>query len=73
MGKLTNAEIVQLIDKKHLQPYNLERDLGNPERGVAVRRMITRPKLDNGSSIDGIPYAGYDYSLVKRESVTFFP
>ncbi|XP_065836680.1 3-hydroxy-3-methylglutaryl-coenzyme A reductase-like isoform X2 [Oscarella lobularis] len=64
VGKLTNAEIVQLIDKKHLQPYNLERDLGNPERGVAVRRMITRPKLDNGSSIDGIPYAGYDYSLV---------
>eukprot|EP00118_Oscarella_pearsei_P025279 m.307897 g.307897 ORF g.307897 m.307897 type:complete len:901 (+) comp42992_c0_seq1:71-2773(+) len=62
--KLTNKEIVQLVVAKYLQPYNLEKDLGNPERGVAVRRMITASKLQKQHSIHGLPYTQYDYSMV---------
>jgi len=39
-SSLTDEEVLLLIDSKHIPAYKLEKQLGDYERGVAIRYFI---------------------------------
>ncbi|XP_067013691.2 3-hydroxy-3-methylglutaryl-coenzyme A reductase isoform X2 [Anabrus simplex] len=59
---LTDAEIITLVKNKHIPAYQLEVALGNPERGVGLRRKIL--SMDGNFPLTDLPYKNYDYSKV---------
>ena len=63
---LTDEEVVDLVDARHLTAHQLEKVLGDAERGVRIRRQlmgrIRHPHFS--SSLQQVPYASYDYSKV---------
>ncbi|XP_068245701.1 3-hydroxy-3-methylglutaryl-coenzyme A reductase-like isoform X2 [Palaemon carinicauda] len=61
---LTNQEIVQLVEKKHVPGYKLETVLGDPLRAVDIRRRVVAPHTTAKSSMDTLPYDHYDYTKV---------
>ncbi|CAH0551758.1 unnamed protein product [Brassicogethes aeneus] len=61
--QLSDNEIMLLVDTKHIPPYDLEKALGNPERGVKIRRKIIQ-NLINSNALETLPYREYDYSKV---------
>ncbi|XP_042216552.1 3-hydroxy-3-methylglutaryl-coenzyme A reductase-like isoform X2 [Homarus americanus] len=61
---LSNQEIVQMVEKKHLPSYKLESLLGNPLRAVGIRRTVVAPHTANQGSMDSLPYDHYDYTKV---------
>ena len=63
-SELTDEEIMQLVESKHIPFYKLEGMLGDYERGVAVRRMIVDQNLRESGSMENLPYSNYDYSYV---------
>lgn len=63
-GSLTDEEILQLVEAKHIPAYKLETALGDPERGVAVRRKLISKQLKTESDLATLPFANYDYSRV---------
>ena len=70
LKQLTDEEILVLVQKRKIPAYKLENILGDPERGVKIRRMFISNELgtqDSIGSIDAVfkvPYSNYDYSLV---------
>ncbi|XP_064461442.1 3-hydroxy-3-methylglutaryl-coenzyme A reductase-like isoform X2 [Ornithodoros turicata] len=60
--QLTDEEVVQLVETRRVQSYKLEAVLGDPERGVAVRRKLLTKQ--SGRNFSGLPYMGYDYGTV---------
>lgn len=66
--KLSDEEVLQLVECKRVASYKLESVLEDPERGVAVRRKLLGRQ--SGSSLEGLPFTGYDYSLVRSRSST---
>ena len=63
-ASLSDEEILQLVAGKHIPAYKLEGALGDPERGVTVRRKLITKQLNTASSLDNLPFTNYDYSLV---------
>ncbi|XP_007519005.2 3-hydroxy-3-methylglutaryl-Coenzyme A reductase [Erinaceus europaeus] len=61
---LSDAEIIQLVNAKHIPAYRLETVMETHERGVAIRRQLLSRQLAQPSSLQYLPYRGYDYSLV---------
>jgi hydroxymethylglutaryl-CoA reductase (NADPH) len=64
---LSDVEILQLVEGKHIPAYKLESALGDPERGVAIRRkFITRQLAPDSaaSCLSDLPYLHYDFSKV---------
>ncbi|XP_030624150.1 3-hydroxy-3-methylglutaryl-coenzyme A reductase [Chanos chanos] len=61
---LSDAEVKLLVTTRNILGYNLEREMENPERGVAIRREILSSKLPITSALDCLPYKDYDYSKV---------
>lgn len=49
---------------KVIPAYQLETALGNPERGVLVRRKLISMELASTESLESLPYTHYNYSLV---------
>ena len=72
MNRLSDEEIVQLVQAKHMSVYNLEKDLGDPNRAVAIRRVIVASQLRDPQAIDSLPHTNYDYSLVSLMPVCSF-
>lgn len=67
--ELTEEEVIKLVEEKRLAAYQLEKALGDSERGVLVRRMLLSKKQSSmtGSPVryfDHLPYKGYDYDSV---------
>ena len=66
--ELSEEEVIKLIEYKRLAAYQLEKALGDSERGVLVRRLLLSKKQANlkGSvrHFDNLPYRGYDYDSV---------
>lgn len=62
--ELTDDEVLRLVQTKRLQPYRLESALGDPVRGVHVRRLLLEQNDPLGKSLATLPYTRYDYSLV---------
>nr|KAF6366305.1 3-hydroxy-3-methylglutaryl-CoA reductase [Pipistrellus kuhlii] len=61
---LSDAEIIQLINAKHIPAYKLETLMENHERGVSIRRQLLSKKLPEPSSLQYLPYRDYNYSLL---------
>ncbi|KAL4617536.1 3-hydroxy-3-methylglutaryl-Coenzyme A reductase isoform X1 [Arapaima gigas] len=61
---LSDAEVVMLVNTKHIPGYKLEAMMETLERGVAIRRMMLTPKLSSPSALACLPYKDYDYSKV---------
>uniref|UniRef100_G3N8K5 3-hydroxy-3-methylglutaryl coenzyme A reductase n=1 Tax=Gasterosteus aculeatus TaxID=69293 RepID=G3N8K5_GASAC len=61
---LSDAEVVQLVNSKHIPAYKLEAMMEKAERGVAIRRQMIAAKLPSPSALSSLPYADYDYSKV---------
>ena len=65
-ASLSDSEVIQLVQHKHIPAYKLESALGDPERGVAIRRRFISQQLSPGSSssLSELPYKNYDFSKV---------
>ncbi|XP_023679090.2 3-hydroxy-3-methylglutaryl-CoA reductase a [Paramormyrops kingsleyae] len=61
---LSDAEVMLLVNSRHILAYNLEAVMETPERGVAIRRMMLTSKLPRPSALSCLPYKNYDYSKV---------
>ncbi|XP_075955407.1 3-hydroxy-3-methylglutaryl-coenzyme A reductase-like [Anarhichas minor] len=61
---LSDAEVVRLVNSKHIPAYKLEAMMEKPERGVAIRRQMISAKLPSPSALSTLPYTDYDYSKV---------
>uniref|UniRef100_A0A8C5QGY5 3-hydroxy-3-methylglutaryl coenzyme A reductase n=1 Tax=Leptobrachium leishanense TaxID=445787 RepID=A0A8C5QGY5_9ANUR len=61
---LSDAEVIRLVNAKHIPSYKLETMMESLERGVAIRRKMLSPKLPQSSALQNLPYKNYNYSLV---------
>ncbi|XP_028833160.1 3-hydroxy-3-methylglutaryl-CoA reductase a [Denticeps clupeoides] len=61
---LSDAEVILLVNAKHIPGYKLEAMMETPERGVVIRRKMLSPKLSNPTDLTYLPYKDYDYSKV---------
>ncbi|KAM8759941.1 3-hydroxy-3-methylglutaryl-coenzyme A reductase-like [Acanthopagrus schlegelii] len=61
---LSDAEVMLLVNSKHIPAYKLEAMMERPERGVAIRRQMISAKLPFPSALSSLPYTDYDYSKV---------
>ncbi|XP_054253381.1 3-hydroxy-3-methylglutaryl-Coenzyme A reductase isoform X2 [Indicator indicator] len=61
---LTDAEVISLVNAKHIPAYKLETLMETQERGVSIRRQMLSRKLSNPSSLQYLPYRNYNYSLL---------
>ncbi|XP_068104777.1 3-hydroxy-3-methylglutaryl-Coenzyme A reductase isoform X1 [Hyperolius riggenbachi] len=61
---LSDAEVIRLVNAKHIPAYKLESMMETLERGVAIRRQMLSKKLPESSALQSLPYKNYDYSLV---------
>ncbi|XP_021359301.1 3-hydroxy-3-methylglutaryl-coenzyme A reductase-like [Mizuhopecten yessoensis] len=63
-NELTDEEVCQLVEAKHIPSYKLETVLGDYERGVCIRRGMVSTKLQNSDAMKNLPYSNYPYDLV---------
>uniref|UniRef100_A0A8D0HJ93 3-hydroxy-3-methylglutaryl coenzyme A reductase n=1 Tax=Sphenodon punctatus TaxID=8508 RepID=A0A8D0HJ93_SPHPU len=61
---LTDAEVISLVNTKHIPAYKLESLMETQERGVSIRRQMLSQMLPEPSSLQYLPYRHYNYSLV---------
>ncbi|KAM4607737.1 3-hydroxy-3-methylglutaryl-CoA reductase a [Polymixia lowei] len=61
---LSDAEVMMLVNSRHIPAYKLEAMMERPERGVAIRRQMISAKLPVPSALSSLPYTDYDYSKV---------
>ncbi|XP_050481962.1 3-hydroxy-3-methylglutaryl-coenzyme A reductase [Bombus huntii] len=61
---LTDEEIIQLVKNKHIAAYQLEKAVGDMERGVGIRRLIIGEAGKFLDTLLDLPYKNYDYSKV---------
>ncbi|XP_061673397.1 3-hydroxy-3-methylglutaryl-coenzyme A reductase-like isoform X3 [Syngnathoides biaculeatus] len=61
---LSDAEVILLVNSKHIPTYKLETIMERPERGVAIRRQMISEKLPSPSALTSLPFTDYDYSKV---------
>ncbi|KAL0127407.1 hypothetical protein PUN28_005596 [Cardiocondyla obscurior] len=61
---LTNEEVIQLVRNKDIAAYQLEKAVGDMERGVDIRRLVVGDAGKFTEEITDLPYRNYDYSKV---------
>lgn len=64
--EVTDREVLDLIDARKIEVRNLEKILGDAERGVRIRRQVlsTMGGAQLTDAILRVPYRSYDYSKV---------
>ncbi|XP_066583727.1 3-hydroxy-3-methylglutaryl-coenzyme A reductase [Prorops nasuta] len=61
---LTDTEVVQLVKHKYIPAYQLEKAVGDMERGVGIRRVILGDVGNFTQELYDLPYKNYDYNKV---------
>lgn len=61
---MMDAEIMLLVDAKLIPSYQLETLLGDPERGVKIRRLLLARDSNCKTILSNLPFTNYDYKLV---------
>ncbi|XP_025074676.1 3-hydroxy-3-methylglutaryl-coenzyme A reductase [Pogonomyrmex barbatus] len=61
---LTNEEVIQLVKHKDIAAYQLEKAVGDMERGVDIRRLVVGNAGKFTEEMIDLPYRHYDYSKV---------
>jgi len=62
--QLVDAEIINLVESKHIAGHQLEKALCDPSRGVRVRRKIYMKRGNLKRAMETLPYQHFDYSKV---------
>lgn len=63
-ASLSDEEVIMLIEKSHLPLHQLEVVLGDPLRGVRLRRRVIGSRFQTENALQKLPYLNYDYSKV---------
>jgi len=63
---LTDSEVMMLITHGHIPSHQLEKAVGNPERGVCIRRKFLNKTAKLNDALTHLPYQHYDYSKVSN-------
>lgn len=53
-----------LVENKQIAPYQIEKAVNNPERGVKIRRKLIGIEGNLTQALTNLPYRYYDYSKV---------
>ncbi|XP_039305201.1 3-hydroxy-3-methylglutaryl-coenzyme A reductase [Solenopsis invicta] len=61
---LTNEEVIQLVNHKHIAAHQLEKVVDNPERAVDIRRHIVGAASKFMKEMTDLSYRNYDYNKV---------
>lgn len=61
---LNDKEVILLVKQKHIPPYQIEKAVNDPERGVGIRRQIVGMDGNFITALVGLPYKNYDYTKV---------
>lgn len=61
---LSDEEVVMLVEQSHIPLHRLEIVLGDPLRGVRLRRRVVGARFQTEFAIKQLPYLNYDYSKV---------
>lgn len=61
---LSDEEVVMLVEQSHIPLHRLEAVLGDPLRGVRLRRKVVGSRFQAELAIKQLPYLNYDYSKV---------
>lgn len=61
---LSDDEVILLVRNKTIAPYQIEKAVDNPERGVGIRRKIVGESGNLSRALFDLPYKNYDYSKV---------
>jgi hydroxymethylglutaryl-CoA reductase (NADPH) len=64
---LSDSEVMTLVDHGNVPSHQLEKVVGNPERGVCIRRKILNRTANLRGALTHLPYQHYDYSKVRQE------
>lgn len=65
-SKVTDQEVLELIQSRKIELRNLEKILGDAERGVRIRRIVlaNMGSAQFADAVLRVPYKSYDYSKV---------
>ncbi|XP_070162686.1 3-hydroxy-3-methylglutaryl-coenzyme A reductase isoform X2 [Polyergus mexicanus] len=61
---LTDEEVIQLVNHKYIAAYQLEKAVGDMERGVGIRRLLVSAAGNFTEEMTDLPYKNYDYNKV---------
>ena len=61
-AKMTDEQLATAVEDGQVRFFNIEKEIGDLERGVKVRRMVLEKKL--GRSIADLPFQNYNWSQV---------
>lgn len=61
---LSDEEVVMLVEQSHIPMHRLESVLGDPLRGVRLRRRVVSTRFQTEDAVRQLPYLNYDYSKV---------
>ncbi|XP_063995343.1 3-hydroxy-3-methylglutaryl-coenzyme A reductase [Diachasmimorpha longicaudata] len=61
---LTDTEVIQLVKSKDIPAYQLEKAVGDMERGVGIRRLLVIESAKFTDELNHLPYKSYDYTKV---------
>lgn len=67
---LRDSEVMTLVAHGHIPSHQLEKAVGNPERGVCIRRKILNRTAKLNDALTYLPYLHYDYSKVGNIIIT---
>lgn len=63
-SSLSDEEVIMLVEQSHIPLHRLESVLGDPLRGVKLRRKVVGSRFQTELAIKQLPYLNYDYSKV---------
>jgi len=63
-SSFTDEEVVELVLRKHIPGYMVEKAVMDAERGVGIRRAMYTIRGGFAEALDSLPYKNYDYSKV---------
>jgi len=61
-SKLSDAELSTAVEDGHVRFFNIEKEIGDLERGVRIRRMVVENRL--GRPMKDLPFEGYRWEQV---------
>lgn len=66
---LRDSEVMMLVVRGHIPSHQLEKAVGNPERGVCIRREILNKTAKLNNALTHLPFQHYDYSKVSNKII----
>ncbi|XP_053621554.1 3-hydroxy-3-methylglutaryl-coenzyme A reductase isoform X2 [Plodia interpunctella] len=63
-ASLSDEEVVMLVEQSHIPLHKLETVLGDPLRGVRLRRKVVSSRFQTEEAINNLPYLNYEYNKV---------